>query len=104
MSGLGLRLAASTSRAARVATRSSRIQSRALHKRKELPYPAEEGLGSFLPPQALKVIAEDYQQGLLDRLNDQVRGECSQLESCVGTESVKHLAGTSQGLLLRTRV
>lgn len=31
-------------------------------------------MGDFLPPAALKVIAEDYQQGLLDRLNDQIKG------------------------------
>ncbi|RPD62027.1 manganese and iron superoxide dismutase [Lentinus tigrinus ALCF2SS1-7] len=85
MSGLGLRLAASTSRAARVASRSCRIQSRALHKRKELSYPVDEGLGTFLPPQALKMIAVDYQQGLLDRLNDQVRGTALQNKSIVQT-------------------
>ncbi|KAI0347001.1 manganese and iron superoxide dismutase [Trametopsis cervina] len=34
----------------------------------------EEGLGEFLPPQALKVVAEEYQQGLLDRLNEEVAG------------------------------
>ncbi|TFK87449.1 manganese and iron superoxide dismutase [Polyporus arcularius HHB13444] len=85
MSGLGLRLAASTSRAARVASRSCRIQSRALHKRKELSYPVEEGLGSFLPPQALQMVAVDYQQGLLDRLNDQVRGTALENKSIVQT-------------------
>jgi Fe-Mn family superoxide dismutase len=31
-------------------------------------------MGDFLPPAALKVIAEDYQQGLLDRLNEQIKG------------------------------
>jgi hypothetical protein len=31
-------------------------------------------MGDFLPPAGLKVIAEDYQQGLLDRLNEQVKG------------------------------
>ena len=80
MSAFALRAAASTSRAARVTSvcaRSCRIRSRALHQRRELPYPVEEGLGSFLPPQSLKMIAEDYQQGLLDRLNDQVRGALS---------------------------
>ena len=38
--------------------------------------PIEDGLGKFLPPDALKVVAEDYQQGLLDRLNDAVKGLC----------------------------
>jgi len=31
-------------------------------------------MGDFLSPAALKVIAEDYQQGLLDRLNEQIKG------------------------------
>ena len=31
-------------------------------------------MGDFLPPAALKVIAEEYQQGLLDRLNEQIKG------------------------------
>ena len=74
MVSFALRLTASTSRAARAASRTYRIQSRALHQRKQLSYPVEEGLGSFLPPHSLKMLAEDYQQGLLDRLNDQIRG------------------------------
>jgi superoxide dismutase, Fe-Mn family len=51
-----------------------RIQSRQVHNRLQLPYPIEKGLGDFLPPAALKVVAEDYQQGLLDRLNEEVAG------------------------------
>ena len=31
-------------------------------------------MGDFLPPAALKVIADEYQQGLLDRLNEQIKG------------------------------
>lgn len=34
-------------------------------------------MGDFLSPEALKVIAEDYQQGLLDRLNEQIKGNVS---------------------------
>jgi len=34
-------------------------------------------MGDFLSPAALKVIAEDYQQGLLDRLNEQIKGNVS---------------------------
>ncbi|KAI0637696.1 Manganese/iron superoxide dismutase [Trametes polyzona] len=88
MSSIGLRLAASTSRAARhaaVRAQACRVQSRELHRRKELSYPIEEGLGTFLPPPALKMIAEDYQQGLLDRLNDQVRGTALENKSIVQT-------------------
>lgn len=32
-------------------------------------------MGGFLSPAGLKVIAEDYQQGLLDRLNEQIKGD-----------------------------
>ncbi|KAI0296058.1 hypothetical protein B0F90DRAFT_1811359 [Multifurca ochricompacta] len=39
------------------------------------PYKIEDGMGDFLSPSALKVIAEDYQQGLLDRLNEQIKYE-----------------------------
>ena len=31
-------------------------------------------MGDFLSPAALKVVAVDYQQGLLDRLNKQIKG------------------------------
>ncbi|KAI9453199.1 hypothetical protein BJY52DRAFT_1153344 [Lactarius psammicola] len=47
---------------------------RKIHVRVPLPYKIENGMGDFLPPAALKVIAEDYQQGLLDRLNEQIKG------------------------------
>jgi len=47
---------------------------RTIHVRVPLPYKIEDGLGDFLSPEALKVIAEDYQQGLLDRLNEQIKG------------------------------
>ena len=39
-----------------------------------LPYKIEDGMGDFLPPAALMVIAEDYQQGLLDCLNEKIKG------------------------------
>ena len=48
--------------------------SRPLHTAKPLPYPVEGGLGEFLPPAAVKTIGVEYQQGLLDRLNEQVHG------------------------------
>jgi hypothetical protein len=48
---------------------------RTIHVRVPLPYKVEDGMGDFLSPAALKVIAEDYQQGLLDRLNEQVKGK-----------------------------
>lgn len=48
--------------------------SRNAHIRRELAYPIEKGLGEFLPPAALKTLAVEYQDGLLQRLNDEVRG------------------------------
>ncbi|KAL0580894.1 hypothetical protein V5O48_001087 [Marasmius crinis-equi] len=47
---------------------------RRLHTPKQLKYRIEEGLGEFLPPPALQVVGVEYQQGLLDRLNEEVRG------------------------------
>jgi len=47
---------------------------RHIHTAKPLPYPTEEGLGDFLPPAALKTIGIEYQQGLLERLSEQVHG------------------------------
>ncbi|KAI0922028.1 hypothetical protein AcW2_006839 [Taiwanofungus camphoratus] len=88
MASLGLRLTAGSSRAARLTsvwTYSRRIPARNMHYRKELQYPVEEGLGDFLSPEALKVVAVDYQQGLLDRLNDQVKGTVLEGKSIVQT-------------------
>jgi hypothetical protein len=48
-------------------------------------------MGSFLSPAALKVIAEDYQQGLLDRLNEQIKGKC--LRVLDFQEPMKYLLG-----------
>ena len=59
------------------------LQSRGLHNRVLPPYNVEDGMGDFLPPSALKMIAEDYQQGLLDRLNDEVKGTCVRVQSLV---------------------
>ena len=48
-----------------------------LHQRRALEYPLENGLGNFLTPEGLKTIAVDWQEGLLDRLNEEVRGMMS---------------------------
>ncbi|KAI0052572.1 hypothetical protein FA95DRAFT_1553238 [Auriscalpium vulgare] len=80
MHSLAARLSsASSSRLARLAlgagqTNARSMLSRRIHVRTKLPYNVEDGMGDFLPPVALKMIAEDYQQGLLDRLNDEIRG------------------------------
>ncbi|KAF9569460.1 hypothetical protein CPC08DRAFT_757063 [Agrocybe pediades] len=47
---------------------------RFIHRRRELDYPVEGGLGNFLPPPALKTMLE-YQDGLLERLNQELRTE-----------------------------
>lgn len=52
-----------------------RWSTRNLHAPRPLPYPIDQGLGNFLPPAALKTLAVEYQEGLLERLNDQVRGK-----------------------------
>jgi len=54
----------------------SRQGAKRLHTLKPLPYSIERGLGKFLPPQALKVLQLEYQNGLLERLNEQIYGVC----------------------------
>jgi Fe-Mn family superoxide dismutase len=44
-------------------------------------------MGDFLSPAALKVIAEDYQQGLLDRLNEQIKGNIRRFFLVTRTQS-----------------
>ncbi|KAG9317150.1 hypothetical protein JVU11DRAFT_1342 [Chiua virens] len=46
---------------------------RHLHMRKALPYNIEGGLGDFMSTQTLQMVAVEYQQGLLDRLNQECR-------------------------------
>ncbi|GAA6020235.1 hypothetical protein JCM11491_003858 [Sporobolomyces phaffii] len=46
---------------------------RFVHHRVPLPYQLEQGLPGFLSPAALKTVAVDWQQGVLDRLTDLVR-------------------------------
>jgi hypothetical protein len=44
------------------------------HTLRPPPYEIDGGLGDFLSPEALRTIACDYQQGLLQRLNEEVAG------------------------------
>ncbi|KAF5387608.1 hypothetical protein D9615_000083 [Tricholomella constricta] len=87
MSNLGLRLAVtSASRTCSAVCRlKSRWGTRNLHKRIPLPYSVEGGLGDFLPPAALKAVAVDYQEGLLQRLSEEVRGTPEENESVAQT-------------------
>lgn len=48
---------------------------RRAHTPRPLPYNINDGLGDFLSPEALRIIAHDYQQGLLQRLNEEVAGK-----------------------------
>ena len=51
----------------------SRLGTRNVHGPIPLQYPIAGGLGKFLPPAALQTLVE-YQDGLLSRLNEEVRG------------------------------
>ena len=66
-----LRLVSTNSRTSYVLR--SRWDTRNIHTRIPLPYPIQGGLGKFLPPAALQTLVE-YQDGLLSRLNEEVRG------------------------------
>ncbi|TFK74464.1 hypothetical protein BDN72DRAFT_833389 [Pluteus cervinus] len=85
MNSLGLRFAAPARRTTAVSRTSSRWNLKWVHTARGLLYPVEDGLGEFLPPQALKTLAVEYQQGLLQRLNDEVRGTPEQSQGIVDT-------------------
>ena len=66
-----------------------------------LPYKIEDGMGDFLSPSALKIIAEDYQQGLLDRLNEQIK-RCAYFSLGLGDLLMAILrAGQARGLKIK---
>lgn len=50
-------------------------QRRLLHQPLGLPYDISKGMGGFMSPETLNVVATDYQKGLLDRLNEETKGE-----------------------------
>ncbi|TEB35475.1 hypothetical protein FA13DRAFT_1728284 [Coprinellus micaceus] len=62
----------------------SRFATRSVHKRRALLYPVEDGVGHFLPPEALKTAVE-WQEGLLERLNEEVKGTENQNKSVTQT-------------------
>ena len=71
------------------------------HVRVPLPYKIEDGMGDFLSPSALKIIAEDYQQGLLDRLNEQIK-RCAYFSLGLGNLLIAILrAGQARGLKIK---
>ncbi|GAA5827487.1 hypothetical protein JCM3770_005253 [Rhodotorula araucariae] len=63
---------------------------RSVHHRVPLPYDPEQGIPGFLSPAALRTVAVDWQQGLLARLNDLVRG--TELESASVLQTLKQTA------------
>ncbi|BGP40205.1 hypothetical protein JCM10450v2_004184 [Rhodotorula kratochvilovae] len=76
--------------AALPAASSAPASRRALHHRVPLPYDAEQGIPGFLSPNALRTIAVDWQEGVLSRLNDLVRG--TELESASVLHTLKKTA------------
>ncbi|KAG1857285.1 hypothetical protein C8R48DRAFT_607599 [Suillus tomentosus] len=54
---------------------------RHLHSRIELDYKVDEGLANFMSPRTLKMVSEEYQQGLLDRLNEMFPDAADQRKS-----------------------
>ncbi|KAG8880697.1 hypothetical protein FRB97_000573 [Tulasnella sp. 331] len=48
-------------------------QRRQLHQLQESPYAISHGMGEFMSPETLNVVATDYQKGLLDRLNEETK-------------------------------
>ncbi|KAJ2916478.1 hypothetical protein MD484_g3906, partial [Candolleomyces efflorescens] len=68
-----LRLLSSSLRNAPRSIPRSKLAVRSLHQRRALLYPEETGVGNFLPPEALKTVVQ-WQDGLLERLNEEVKG------------------------------
>ena len=65
---------------------------RAIHSRVPLDYPLEAGVGTFLSPKALKTVAVDWQEGVLNKLNTLTRG----------TSALERLGGWHQGAVAVT--
>ncbi|GAA5983548.1 hypothetical protein JCM10908_000329 [Rhodotorula pacifica] len=65
-------------------------QRRFAHRRVPLPYEAEHGLPGFLSPNALRTVAVDWQQGVLARLDELVRG--TELEDKSVLQTLKEAA------------
>ncbi|KAG8744836.1 hypothetical protein FRC10_009360 [Ceratobasidium sp. 414] len=80
-----LRTPTSVSSASRVPKSAGWAAIRQLHQRRALEYPIEDGLGDFLTPEGLRVIAVDWQEGLLDRLNEEVKDTELQEQSVIQT-------------------
>ncbi|GAA5845560.1 hypothetical protein JCM9279_003076 [Rhodotorula babjevae] len=66
------------------------LRLRSLHHRVPLPYAQQQGIPGFLSPEALHTVAVEWQDGLLARLNDLVRG--SELENLSVLQTLKQAA------------
>lgn len=80
------------------------LRARAMHSRTRLPYPIEEGLGDFLSPEALQVVAGDYQSGLLTRLEDEIKGKLHVRSIISGGQVTEVSLKKSQAQSLRARI
>jgi hypothetical protein len=47
---------------------------RQLHTPRQLHFDVEQGLGDFLSPEGCKLVAIDFQNGLLERINELIPG------------------------------
>lgn len=72
MSGFLHQVTSRVSRTSSLLTEARKLGRRHAHMPRPLPYPIEGGLGNFLPPQSLQTLV-DYQDGLLERLNQEIR-------------------------------
>ncbi|TFK29324.1 hypothetical protein FA15DRAFT_664252 [Coprinopsis marcescibilis] len=90
VSGIPARLLSSAAKRGASIPRSRWFSIRKLHQRRGLLYNPEHGLGQFLPPPALRT-AIDWQDGLLDRLNEEVKGTSE--ENLSVTQTVLNLSG-----------
>ncbi len=52
----------------------TRVSHRNVHTVPNLRHDIDEGIGDFLSPKALRLLAVEYQGGLLSRLNDLAKG------------------------------
>ncbi|KAG8855666.1 hypothetical protein FRC20_000722, partial [Serendipita sp. 405] len=71
---------------------------RSIHHVRPLPFDIEYGLGDFMSPAALKTVAVDYQKGLLDRLNEEVKG--TDLEGLSVAQTIVNTAPRTENTLV----
>ncbi|KAM0752868.1 hypothetical protein T439DRAFT_323477 [Meredithblackwellia eburnea MCA 4105] len=70
---------------------------RSIHSRVQLPFPIQDGLDPFLSKNALKTVAVDWQEGVLDKLNQLVHG--TEFQDLSVLETVKQTASRPEQAL-----